>query len=194
MPANHNRMQSTAAIAGHPIHPLLVTFPIAFLIGAFGSDLAFWTTTDPFWVRASTWLLAAGIFMGILASVAGLIDFFTISRARSLAAGWVHFLGNAVAILLSIWNLWQRLGDDQGATIISSGIILSGLVVAIFMVTGWLGGELVFRHRIGMIADDSENQISAGTAYKTGRQQNNIGVLDAAALARGGHSKFTKND
>ena len=93
MPSDFRGVRSTAAIFGHPIHPMLVVFPIGFLVGALATDLAFWGTSDPFWARASEWLLGAGIVMGALAAVAGLIEFVTISRVRSLAAGWVHFLG-----------------------------------------------------------------------------------------------------
>ena len=156
MPSDFRGVRSTAAIFGHPIHPMLVVFPIGFLVGALATDLAFWGTSDPFWARASEWLLGAGIVMGALAAVAGLIEFVTISRVRSLAAGWVHFLGNATAILLSVWNLVQRMGGDPDAVVVPFGIILSAVVVVIFLVTGWLGGELVFRHRIGMIDDRNE--------------------------------------
>ena len=106
---------STAAIGGHPIHPMLVVFPIAFLVGALATDLAFWRTGDHFWALASEWLLGAGVVMGALAAVAGLIEFLTITRVRSLVAGWVHFLGNAAAILIALWNLLYRLGGDPSA-------------------------------------------------------------------------------
>jgi uncharacterized membrane protein len=142
---------STAAIAGHPIHPMLVVFPIAFLVGALATDLAFWRTGDHFWALASQWLLAAGVVMGALAAAAGLIEFLTISRVRSLVAGWVHFLGSVAAILIALWNLLHRLGGDPSAVIVPFGLVLSAVVVALFLVTGWLGGELVFRHRIGIM-------------------------------------------
>lgn len=148
---------STAAIGGHPIHPMLVVFPIAFLVGTLATDLAFWRTADLFWALASEWLLIAGVIMGALAAVAGLIEFLTIRRIRSLAAGWVHFLGNAAAILIALWNLLHRLGSDPSVTIVPYGIILSAIVVAFLLVTGWLGGELVFRHRIGIMNNSSES-------------------------------------
>ena len=88
--------------------------------------------------------------MGVLAAVAGLIEFLTISRVRSLTAGWIHFLGNAAAILLALANLLYRIDEGLGATVLPFGLILSAVVVAILLVTGWLGGELVFRHRIGV--------------------------------------------
>ena len=65
-----SRLRSTAAIDGHPFHPLLVTLPIAFLIGALLTDLAFQGTGDAFWARASTWLFGAGLVSGALAAVA----------------------------------------------------------------------------------------------------------------------------
>src|SRR3954471_17500016 len=91
---------STAAVGGHPIHPMLIPFPIAFLCGALATDLAFWGTGDSFWARNSFWLLAAGLVTGVLAALFGLIDFLTIPRARSLAAAWVHFIGNDVVLIL----------------------------------------------------------------------------------------------
>src|SRR3954463_14393039 len=115
---------SRAAIAGHPIHPLLVPFPIAFLVGALATDIAFTATADAFWARASLWLIGAGLAPGVLAAVAGLIDFLSIPRVRSLAAGWVHFIGNALAMLLGAWNLLLRLNGDAAAAIPSTGIVL----------------------------------------------------------------------
>ena len=131
----HDR-QSRAAIAGHPIHPLLVPFPIAFLVGALASDLAFWSTGDLFWARASEWLIGAGFMMGVLAAVAGLIDFLSIREARVGAVGWVHFLGNATAMLLALWNLVQRLTGAAGTRMPMGGPALSAAEIGI--VTTWI--------------------------------------------------------
>ena len=158
-PFGHLGVPSTAAVAGHPIHPMLVVFPISFLVAVLASDLAFWGTNDPFWARASNWLLGAGVVMGALAAVAGLIEFLTISRVRALAAGWIHFLGNASAILLALANLLYRIDEGLGAGVIPFGLILSAVVVAILLVTGWFGGELVFRHRIGVTTDKKAPEI-----------------------------------
>lgn len=139
---------STAAIAGHPLHPVLVSFPIAFLVGGLASDLAYWRTLDTFWARASLWLIAAGVVTGLLAAVFGFIDFVTIRRARG-ALGWVHFLGNLAAVGLSAGSVWLRLGNVEGA-VIPWGLTLSGLVALLLLVTGWIGGELTFRYKIGV--------------------------------------------
>jgi uncharacterized membrane protein len=63
---DYRGMPSTAVIFGRPIHPMLVVFPIGFLVGALATDLAFWRTNDRFWARASEWLLGAGIVMASL--------------------------------------------------------------------------------------------------------------------------------
>lgn len=140
---------STAAIGGHPIHPVLVSFPIAFLVGGLVSDLAYWRTDDTFWARASLWLIAAGVMTGLLAAVFGFIDFVTIRRARH-TPGWIHFLGNLTAVVLSAVSVWLRLGNPEGA-VMPWGLTLSGLVALILLVTGWLGGELTFRYKIGVV-------------------------------------------
>ena len=145
---------ATAAIAGHPLHPLLVTLPIGFLIGAFLSDIGFYTTGDGFWARASAWLIGAGLVTGLLAAIAGLVDFLGSERIRSLTIVWYHFAGNAIAMVLTAVNLYFRMQSDMTA-VTGGQLLLSVLVVLIFAVTGWLGGELVFRHGAGVTGDES---------------------------------------
>jgi uncharacterized membrane protein len=141
---------STAAIAKHPMHPALIVFPVAFLLTAFITDLVYWATDAAFWADASLWLIIGGLAMGLLAAIAGLVDFATIGRARAHLAGWIHALGNATAVALSLANLLLRLGDAQTA-VLPWGVVISAIVAAILGVTGWYGGELVFRHGIGVI-------------------------------------------
>jgi uncharacterized membrane protein len=158
---------SRASIGGHPIHPMLVPFPIAFLVGALAVDIVFAATSDPFWARAGFWLLAAGIVTAAVAAVVGLVDFLSIARVRTLNAAWMHFLGNGAAVLLSIWNLAHRW-DDAAAGAIGLGIVLSAVVVAILLVTGWLGGELAYRYRIGVMSEterQGERASAANPAY-----------------------------
>jgi uncharacterized membrane protein len=81
---------STVAIAGHPLHPLIVTFPIAFLSGAFGADLGYWFTHDPFWAKAALWLIGSGFIAGLVAALTGMLDFLRIDRVKKQSAGWIH--------------------------------------------------------------------------------------------------------
>jgi len=129
---------------------MLIPFPIAFLSGVVVTDLVYRQTLDGFWARASFWLLVAGLATGALASLFGFIDFLTIRRAHSVAAGWVHFLGNAVVLALAAGNLYLRWEDMEGA-VLSWGLALSSAIAALLVLTGWLGGELSSRHKIGVM-------------------------------------------
>jgi uncharacterized membrane protein len=143
-------LTSSVAIFGHPIHPIIVIFPIAFLSGAFGADLGYWLTSDYFWARASVWLLGLGILTAVAAAVTGIMDFINIPRARKRTAGWAHMLLNAGALVLSIINFSLRFNNPQGA-ILPVGIVLSGIVGGLLLASGWFGGELMFRHKVGIV-------------------------------------------
>lgn len=148
---------STVAIAGHPLHPLIVTFPIAFLVAAFGTDVGYWLTGDPFWARASIWLIGSGLVTGLVAAGTGMMDFLKIDRVREHSAGWAHMVGNVAALGLSLINLILRWGNMTGA-VLPTGLILSLLVAGLLGVTGWYGAELVYRHKIAVIGYGSKHR------------------------------------
>jgi uncharacterized membrane protein len=144
----HSHPRSTAKIGGHPIHPMLVPFPIVCFIGALVTDIVFLNNHNAGWAEASRWLLGVGIVMGLLAAVAGLTDFMGSDRIRSMGDAVKHMLANVTAVVLEIVNLFLRLHNDEA--IASVGIILSAIVVLILLYSGWKGGDLVFRHGIGV--------------------------------------------
>ena len=139
----------------HPLHPVLVNFPIAFLSAGFLTDVAFWRTGEFFWARASLWLLGVGLLLGVVAAVVGLIDFFGIERVRQLSAGLTHLLLTVIALALAMLNVMLRLSSTQGY-IVFFGLILSALTAVLVGVGGWFGGELTFHHGIGMFRDEGE--------------------------------------
>ena len=143
-----------ARIGGHPIHPMLVPFPIAFLVGAFACDLAFWGTRTPFWATAALWLIAAALVMGALAALAGLYDFLSQEAIRTIPDAWYHLYGNVFAMVLSLVNLVLREVQGPANAVLPWGLTLSLIVVLTLFYTGWLGGELVFRHQCGMIEEE----------------------------------------
>jgi uncharacterized membrane protein len=134
---------------GHPIHPMLIPFPIAFFIGAFLADLAFLAWADPFWATAAFWLLAAGLAGAALAAIAGFTDFLGDSRIRGLSDAWMHMLANATVVLIEAVNLFLRLGAPDSA-LPSPGIYLSGAAFLLLGFSGWKGGDLVYRHKVGI--------------------------------------------
>ncbi len=145
--------RSTVQVAGHPIHPMLIPFPVAFLVATLFCDLAFWWTGSAFWATAALWLLGGALLFGALAAVAGLADFLGEHRIRELTDAWYHFIGNAVAIILILVNFYLRYVNGDAA-VLPEGLLLSLVVVGIFLFTGWKGWEMVYRHRVG-VADDT---------------------------------------
>ena len=141
--------RSTASIAGHPIHPMLIPFAIAFFVATFVCDLVFWGTRNPSWFDATLWLLGAGLIMAALAAVAGLTDVLGEPKIRALSTAWWHAGGNVLAVVIQIVNFFLRYGEGSKA-VLPTGIILSAVVVCILLFTGWKGWELVYRGRVGV--------------------------------------------
>jgi uncharacterized membrane protein len=132
---------------------MLIPFPIAFFVATFLCDLAFWRTGDPAWSTAALWLLGAGLVMAALAAVAGLTDFLGDTRIRDLGTARWHAGGNIIAVLIALFNFYTRYAGGPPA-VLPTGLVLSLIVVGILLFTGWMGWEMVYRHRVG-IADDS---------------------------------------
>ena len=143
-----NNPRSTAQIGGHPIHPMLIPFPITCLVGAFVTDLLFLNTGDRGFAHASQWLIGFGIGTALLAATFGLIDFMGDDRIRRLGTALQHMIANVAAVVVSIINFVVRLNDP--ADVGSLGVYLSGAVVLILIYSGWLGGHLVYRHRVAV--------------------------------------------
>lgn len=140
---------SSANLLGHPIHPMLVLFPVAFFVATFLCDLAFWQSADAAWVTASLWLLGAGLVAAALAAIAGLVDFLGDARIRQLGDAWQHAIGNVIAVLIALFNFYWRYRNGSAA-VLPAGLLMSLVVVGILLFTGWKGGELVFRHRVAV--------------------------------------------
>lgn len=147
--------RSTASIAGHPLHPMAIPFPIASFVGAMAADIAFINTGNPFWAEASQWLLGIGIVTALVAAVGGFIDFFGDARIRALPPAWRHMIGNLALVVLESFNFLVRMGSDPADAVAPLGVSLSGLGVLLLLFNGWQGWEMVYRHRVG-ITDRSD--------------------------------------
>ncbi|THD57493.1 MAG: DUF2231 domain-containing protein [Phenylobacterium sp.] len=132
---------------------MLVPIPIACFVLTFVSDLAYWKTANMQWANMSAWLLTIGLVVAIFAVLAGLIDFLGERRIRSLRAVWIHAVGNAIALVLAILNAFVH-SRDAYTSVVPTGLILSGLVVLILLVTGWNGWSMVYRHGVGVRPED----------------------------------------
>jgi uncharacterized membrane protein len=140
--------RSTASIGGHPLHPMIIPFPIACFVGAFVCDLVMLQSSDPFWMRASLYLLGAGLVMAALAAVLGLIDFFGEQRIRALSDAWLHAGANVLAVLIEVYNFYlSYTAPDSKSNI---GLILSLIVVCILLFSGWKGWGMVYKHHVAV--------------------------------------------
>jgi uncharacterized membrane protein len=137
---------STVQIAGHPLHPMLVQFPIVCFILTFIFDI-FYTRGDTGVAPYSNWVLGIGLVMAALAAAAGLTDFLGDKRIQG-ADAVKHMLANVTAVVLEAVNFILRLKNPD--FIASTGVWFSAVVVLILIYGGWMGGKLVYRHGIGV--------------------------------------------
>jgi uncharacterized membrane protein len=145
-PSRHTPDRIDLPFGGEPIHPRLVSFPIAYFTAAFVTDLAYWQTAAVLWETFSDWLITAGLITAGFAAIALVIDFVGGKRSRTLA--WPHAVGYALAVLLSLVNAFVHSRDGYTA-VVPTGLMLSGLVVVILLITGWMGRALIARRREG---------------------------------------------
>ena len=151
MPSDTPR--STARIGGHPIHPMLVPFPIVCFVGTLITDIAYAMTANMQWANFSAWLLTIGLIVAVFAVLAGLTDFLGDRRIRRMKAAWLHALCNVVMLVLSIINAFVH-SRDAYTSVVPLGLTLSTIVVLILPVTGWLGWAMVYRHGVGVTPED----------------------------------------
>ena len=147
-------MEARAKLLGHPIHQMLIVFPLGLLATSFFFDVAFLITHNGQLPVVSDWMIIVGVGTGLLAAIFGLIDWLGIpSRTRAKRIGAWHGGGNVVVVALFAASWWLRRGDINAPPTVA--IILSAVAVGIALITGWLGGELVDRLSVGV--DDGAN-------------------------------------
>ena len=144
----HGHPHSTAKIGDHPIHPMLIPFPIVCFVGTLVTDIVYSRNLNDGWATASHWLLGIGLGMAVLAAVTGLTDYLGDDRLRRLGTALKHLIANVAVVVLEAVNLALRLGNNE--FIPSTGIFLSGAAVLLLLYSGWQGGNLVYRHGAGV--------------------------------------------
>jgi len=142
-------MESRAKLFGHPIHQMLIAFPLGVLGMSLFFDLIALATSRPALLQASYYMIAAGIVAGLAAAIFGLIDFLAIpAGTRAKRIGLLHGAGNVVVVGLFAVSWWlRRPAPSTPGTV---PVVISALAVGIALVTGWLGGELVDRLAVGV--------------------------------------------
>jgi uncharacterized membrane protein len=141
--------RATAAIAGHPIHAMLVPFPIVCFTLTLLTDIAYWQTSNLMWLHFSEWLLLAGVVFGGLAAIAGAIDLLFRREVRAQGPAWPHAIGGVIVLCLAIVNNFVHTADGWTA-VVPYGLILSAATVLVMVVTNWLGRSMVYRYGVGV--------------------------------------------
>ena len=146
-------MKSHAAIADHPIHPMLVTLPIGGFVASLAADIGYFIAGTVFWYDMAWWAMLFGVVTAAIAAVPGLIDYLTVARKAPDVAptATAHMLVNGAVVLAYIVNLAWRHG--YGASLgwsLAGAFALSIVSLVALGASGWLGGQLVYHFGVGM--------------------------------------------
>ncbi len=178
-------MYSKVNSMGHPMHLMLVNFPLGLLVTAPVFDIIHLITGNGYWSGLAFWMIAAGAACGLLAAIMGTIDWTGIpadTRARRL--GVIHGLGNAVVLVLFATSWLLRLSVPENPSI--PAYVLSFLGAALLFATGWLGGELTGRYGVGIEEDTNVDApyVIPGLTSNKGMARSGEGsvVSDRAAI------------
>ncbi|MGU3493717.1 DUF2231 domain-containing protein [Xanthobacteraceae bacterium A53D] len=147
--------ESRIAISGHPLHAMLVAFPIALAFCTLGSDLLFAWTGDGFWARASGYAAFGAFALGVLAGLTGTAELLLVRGIRNRSASWTHFILAVMLLSILCANWVIRIGNVEDA-VLPVGLAVSLLAGGLTAVTGWHGGKLVFDYQIGTSPDGSD--------------------------------------
>jgi len=142
-------MEARAKLLGHPIHPMLIAFPLGLLGTSVVFDLAHLVTGSARFAEVAFWMIVAGVVSGLLAALFGVIDWLGIPRGtRAWRIGLLHGASNVVVLLVFAASAWLRADapDEPGWLALALSLFGVGLAA----VAGWLGGELVNRFGVGV--------------------------------------------
>ena len=145
---------SKVAIVGHPIHVLLVHFPVAFVIATLGVDVIYWWSGDVFWLRVGIWSAGMAFVSGVAASIIGTAELLLVRGIRLHEASWSHAIAAMTLVAISGANWGLRLTDP--VSVLPHGLLLSVLASVMVGFAGWHGGKLVFDHGIGILVSPKD--------------------------------------
>ena len=167
-------MESKVKLAGHPIHPMLVVFPLGLLGTAVIFDIIYLISDGSGWALAAYYMIGAGLVGGLAAALFGWLDWLGIpAGTRAKRIGLWHGLANTAVLSLVILS-WILRRDDPALP--PTGAIVAGLSgVVISVIAAWLGGELVYRLGVGvdpgahLDSPSSLSELPAGAGLSTQR-------------------------
>jgi uncharacterized membrane protein len=146
-------MASPASIGGHPVHPMIIPFPIGLWVFSLVADIIYLWRGNQVWRNyIAFYTLLAGIIGAVAAAVPGLIDWLSIKDRNVVKIANWHARLNVSALLIFAASFYLR--TTRGSSLVSEAytipIALSVLGVILISISGYLGGEMVFRHGVAV--------------------------------------------
>ena len=158
-------MESRAKLLGHPVHQMLIVFPLGLLATAVIIDIVHFIGGALLFAELSFYLIIAGLIGGAVAAPFGLIDWLAIpANTRAKRIGALHGGGNAVVMLLFLASALLRAGLPSEPPIAAYVCSFAGAALA--LITAWLGGELVDRLGIG-VSDGAHADAPSSLRHRT---------------------------
>jgi uncharacterized membrane protein len=170
-------MESRVKIFGHPVHPMLIVFPVGLFATAVVFDILYLIAGKPAFPTVSFYMIAAGVIGGLLAAIFGFIDWLGLpSNSRAKYIGGWHGLGNLTIVILFAISWFLRSGDANHVPT-TLALILSFAGIGLALITAWIGGELVYHLGVGVDRGANVNapsSLSHQPANATGTKQGTV--------------------
>jgi len=148
-------MSTPASIRRHPIHPMLIVFPIALWIFSLICDLIYHAGShNVFWKEVAFYTMVAGVIGALLAAIPGFIDYLSLTNRRLKRIATTHMILNLIVLALFLFNLGIRYTASPGNEWFA--VVLSIVAIAFLAVSGWLGGSLVYVHGVAVETSSSK--------------------------------------
>lgn len=163
-------MKSRLQLGGHPLHAMVVAYPIGLYTTALVCDLLYLVLGEPFWFRMAYWAIVFGLVTHVAAAMTGLPDFFALMRERQEGPGLndarraasSHLVFGVGLLVVQGVNLAVRNGGEVAGVPIAMPVIVNVVAMGLVGVQGWYGGELVYRHFIGVDLPEPRGDIVPG--------------------------------
>jgi uncharacterized membrane protein len=154
-------MYSKIKIAGHPLHAMLVPFPVAFYTAAMVCFIVYANNMDPFWYKVALKANIAGVATATLAALPGFIDWLNIPRIKKAKkVGIAHMLCNVTALALFGANIYLECDHTQETLPdATSAIVMTTAGFVLTIIAGFLGWALVQKHHIGVSLTAEQQKI-----------------------------------
>lgn len=156
-------MASPASIGGHPIHPMIIPFPIALWVFSLIADVVYLWRGNPVWKDwIAFYALLAGTIMAAVAAVPGLIDWLSLKEPKIVKIANWHARLNVIALLVFAGSFYLRtnIGAQLTGDSHTIPLLLSIFGVVLISISGWLGGELVFKHGVAVEREPGASETS----------------------------------